>query len=609
MNILGISYGYHDSTTCLVIDGRVVTAVAEEKLTRQKHDSNFPKYSIDYCLKANNLKISDIDHIVYHEDPYQKFSRILTSSISGFPFTFKEFAESTKAWMSKKLWVLDDLAKNINFPEENIIYLSHHYSHALQSFMGSGFEESAILIVDAVGDWSSSSLYQGRWVDGKPEIKKVLEISFPHSLGLVYSAVTAYLGFNPNDSECSTMALASFGEPKYLEEFRQIIYASENSIYKVDQSYFNFISFYNGPVTKKFKKVFGPSRDQSSRYNFDSFKSFAQNMTSQDKRFADIACSLQTVLEERILDLCHYLKSKVSSNNLCYAGGVSMNCVANTKVLKEGIFENIYIPPEPGDGGTCIGSALYVSALHNQLHYNDIKYPVYLGAKYCEQSSLKMIEHLNFKYLNKYIDEKIPRTNSWQVLENKTAVEIVKTAAKLLHEGKIIGWYQNNAEIGPRALGNRSILFKASDTSLAKRASQLVKSRASFRPYALSILEEDAKRLIELDEKYVSNYRWMQFTAKIKDEYVEDLRGGLHVDLTSRVQIVTNEDNSTYYQLINEYRELSGFGAIVNTSFNLSGYPMVNQPSEALAMFAQTDMDALFIGKTIILKVKANESH
>ena len=243
MNILGVSFGDHDSTSCLVQNGDVACAISEDRLTRQKHDSNFPSYSIDYCLKSSNLKLKDIDFVVYHEDPYNKFSRVLSSSLSGFPFTHKEFAESTKSWMSKKLWVLDELNKKLDIPSEKIIYLGHHFSHALQAFVGSGYDESAILIVDAVGDWSSSSLFKGKWVDGKPVIEQIIEIAFPHSLGLVYSAVTAFLGFNPNDSECSTMALASFGKPKYVKEFREIIKSNPESIYEIDQSYFNFFKF------------------------------------------------------------------------------------------------------------------------------------------------------------------------------------------------------------------------------------------------------------------------------------------------------------------------------------------------------------------------------
>jgi len=606
MITLGISFGYHDSNVAIVRDGVVVSAVSEERLSRIKHDSGFPMLSVEHCLNEAGVTLREVDQIVYHEDPFAKFSRVLTASSSGFPFTRKEFVESMKSWLSRKLWTLGEIQKRLDIENKELTYLAHHFSHGAQAFMGSGFDEAAIVIVDAVGDWSCSAIYKGKWVDGKPEIKRIREDAFPNSLGLVYSAVTAYLGFEPNDSECSTMALAGFGKPVHLEKFRKILGLGKDGHYSIDRSYFNFVSFYRNPWSKKFEKEFGSPRKKSDRLSFNVHVDEQKLKSSDEGRWADIACSLQLALEECLVAMAREAREITGSSNLCLAGGVAYNCVATSRIWDAKIFSAIHIPSDPGDGGTAVGAALYAQAQKISLDYSKLVYRPYLGPHFSEEKELAMLPYINPSRLRNYQLPGVREASSWNVLKPESEAELIQIVATHLKEGAIVGWFQGRSELGPRALGNRSILVRPDDVNLASRLSKNVKARASFRPYALSVSAGQCERALTIEKEFISHNRWMQYAVKINPAAREQVRAAIHADDTTRPQICFREDNPLYHDLLEETAKLTGIPGLLNTSFNASGYPIVSTPTEALSMFARTDMDLLVLNHSVIVKERRN---
>lgn len=604
MRVLGVSYGYHDASACMVVDGRVVAAAAEERFTRQKHDSNFPTYAVEYCLKEAGISAADLDQAVFHEDPHAKFSRVLCSAMAAYPDSRREFVESMKAWLGRKLWAVNTISARLDLPPDKITYLGHHFSHAVQAFMGSGFESSAILVVDAVGDWSCSALYRGRWEEGKPKVERLLEVGFPNSLGLVYSAVTAYLGFSPNDSECSTMALAAFGKPRFADQMRQIVAAVEDGLYEVDQSYFNFTRFFRGPVTERFLETFGPARSFKDELPFDCFGEPKSKISDEAQRLADVAASTQLVLEERVLGLCKKLHALAPSENLCFAGGVSLNCVSNYRVLTESPFKNLYIPPDPGDGGTSVGTALYYATSQAGGTPAEHAYTPYLGVRFDEADDVKLVDFVKPEHFAPYLKHGValPPGSKWRWKTYDDAAELCAAVAERLMAGQIVGWVQGRSELGPRALGNRSILIRPDDTTLATRLSKNVKERAALRPYAFSVTDKDALATLDIDPSRLRNNRWMQYAVPVAPSAQTKLRAAIHIDGTTRPQVCYPEDNPTYHQLLGAFGARFGLEALLNTSFNPAGYPIVQTPVEAMAMFARTEMDALVLNRTVIWK-------
>lgn len=603
MKVLGVSYGYHDASACLVVDGRVIAAAAEERFTRQKHDSNFPTYAVEYCLKEAGLSSADLDQAVFHEDPHAKFSRVLCSSMAAFPDSRREFVESMKAWLGRKLWAVNAISARLDLAPDKITYLGHHFSHAVQAFMGSGFDSSAILIVDAVGDWACSALYRGSWEDGKPRVERLLEVGFPNSLGLVYSAVTAYLGFSPNDSECSTMALAAFGEPRFAEKMRALLAETEDGLYQVDQTYFNFTRFFRGPVTERFLEEFGPARAYTDDLPFDCFGTSAR-ISKDAQRLADVAASVQLVLEERVLGLCRKLHGLAPSENLCFAGGVSLNCVSNYRVLTESPFKNVHIPPDPGDGGTSVGTALYYGADQGGGAPGGHAYSPYLGVELDETDAAALIDFIKPDHFLPYLKRGVTLAPGlkWRWKTFGDHRELCASVADRLLRGQIVGCVQGRSEFGPRALGNRSILIRPDDTRLATRLSKNVKERSALRPYAFSVTAADASRTLAIDPGLFRSNRWMQYAVPIVESARPKLAAALHIDGTSRPQVCYPEDNPAYHALLTAFGERFGLAALLNTSFNPSGYPLVTTPVEAMAMFARTEMDALVLNNTVVWK-------
>ncbi len=597
---LGIAYGYHDASASLVKDGRLIFSTTEDRLSRQKHDAQFPINAIRECLEKGNISPKDLDQITFHEDPYQKFSRIICSTFAGYPRTRREFSSSMLSWLKGKLWPFHEIAEQLDVDPAKIFYFNHHYSHALTGFLGSGFDDAAILVVDAVGDWACTSIYSARWSNSKPAFEKVYESHFPHSLGLVYSAFTEFLGFKPNDSECSTMALASFGEPKYVGEIGKMV-SQESDRFTVRQEFFNFITYSEGATSKHFENIFGEARSASSVLKFSSFEKIAD---PKNQKYADIAASIQSVFSQTVLDLAEKARVATKSSNLCISGGGAMNCVANSFIMKNSKFENYHVPIDPGDGGSSIGPALYANlTLNDQTRQPvDLVYLPYMGVSSQKNLDLKYLELLDprkFLRFEKVLNSQAP-TNRWK-RKNCTKENGIAETVKLLVAGYSVGILNGASEIGPRALGNRSILIRPDDVAVAMKLSETVKKRARFRLYALSMLPEFALKSLVLTGD-IKKYRWMQFTAEVKDEFRDRLKAAVHIDGTTRPHICYQEDNPEMHRLLQAFEKNTGIGAILNTSFNESGKPLVATGYDALIMFARTSLNALVIDYEQIIR-------
>lgn len=594
---LGIAYGYHDASAALVRNGKLIFSTTEDRLSRQKHDPQFPFNAVEACFDFAGITARDLQNVAFHEDPYEKFTRILCSNFAAYPRTHKEFASSMVAWLKGKLWPFHDIAKHVGVDPAKIVYFNHHYSHAMTGFLGSGFKDAVILVVDAVGDWATTSAYHGDWKDGKPQFRKLFEVQFPHSLGLMYSAFTEYLGFRPNDSECSTMALSAFGQDRFHKEVQSLLEVQDGQ-YRVRQDFFHFLNYSKGAVTDEFVKLFGPSRNAMSRLRFSSWEHVPDD---EHQRHADVAASLQAVYTEELLKLAQKAFAETPSSNLCLVGGGAMNCVAASSLTEQSPFKNYYIPPDPGDGGSSIGVALYTNHVENnfQLNPQDLKYTPYMGSMPESQDALAMIEHLDTRKFLRF-EKRVHDKGTFKKWSRHDGDAVARVAQYLL-AGKSVGYVHGASEIGPRALGHRSILVRPDSIEVAKKLSASVKKRAAFRPYAISILPECAERALELHAP-METYKWMQFTARVQPAYREKLRAACHIDGTTRPHICYQEDNPEMYALLREIKKHAGLGALLNTSFNESGFPLVATAYDAMVVFARTGLDVLVLDDTVLEK-------
>jgi len=606
MKVLGISSYYHDSSAALISNGEVIACAAEERFTRQKHDPNLPRFAIEFCLEEGRISPQDLDAIVFYEDPNIKFTRVLASSLAGYPFSRRGFVKSMKSWLGVKLWIKNEISKRLNVNPENIKFIPHHTSHLAQAFLQSSFKESAILTVDAVGEWAATTLCHGSMENGL-NIRNLEILPYPHSLGLVYSAFTAFLGFRVNDGECSTMALASFGEPRFVPEIKKIIQIQDDKTYRIDPSYFNFNQFKETPYSQKFLEIFGEPRCFKDLIKLDclSERKARSQIDSDELRYADIASSIQSVLEESLLSLCDKLSKITGSKNLCIAGGVGLNCVANKKIIESSAFEKVFIPPDPGDGGAAIGAALYHFYKNNEQNSIPLKGTPFLGKEYDESSDAEMLKFMDPNSWDQYRGkDRSPIAGTKLVVKTYEEFnDVLKIAAEELRSGKVVGWFQGRFENGPRALGNRSILIDPGNISAVKKLSKKVKNRASFRPYALAVTSEDAKKVLEFKGPPPDLAKWMKVTMAVKKEALAMVKTAVHIDGTTRPQICFVEDNRKFHKLLSAFGELSGVSALLNTSFNESGYPIVGSPVDALLTFARTDMDTVVINNLVVRKI------
>ena len=565
MYILGISCYYHDSAAAILKDGEVIAAVEEERFSRKKNDDGFPKHAINYCLNDSGISASDLNCVVFYDKSILKFERLLDNYIAVAPRGLRSFLDTIPKWLHKRLWVKEEIKKHLVGFKGKIYFPEHHMSHAAYSFFTSPFEESAILTVDGVGEWTTTSFGSAK----QTEIKLTHDIRWPHSLGMLYSAFTYYLGFQVNEGEYKLMGLASYGKPKYFEKImNEIIDVKEDGSLQLNMKYFAF-TWDKVMINSKFEEFFGvPRRTEDSRI---------------EQIHYDIGASAQKVLEEILLKMANHIHRITGQKNLCLGGGVALNGVANSRILNEGPFEKVHIPPSPGDGGSAVGCAQYVyySILNNKRNIQTdtakmIRNNVYLGPQYSNDEIQTFLDSKKIHY------KKLDRQ------------DLLSYTAKLISEQNVVGWFQGRVEWGPRALGNRSILADPRNEDMKDILNEKIKHREGFRPFAPSILEEYTKEYFEIE--IPSPY--MLFVAKIKKP--EKIPAVTHVDGTGRLQTISRDANSLYYDLINEFYKLTGIPVIINTSMNVKGEPIVNTPEQAYAMLQKTDMDYIIMGNYVV---------
>jgi len=589
MKILGISSHYHDSAASLVIDGKVVAAAQEERFTRKKHDPRFPILAIQYCLKEAGLKLSELDAVAYYEKPLQKFDRILETYIHSVPFGHSYFVSSFPIWIKEKLFLRGEIHKDLKKIDskmefEKILFSEHHLSHAASAFFPSPFEEALVLTLDGVGEWATSSVAVGQ--GSQLSIKK--ETHFPHSLGFLYSAVTAFCGFKVNSGEYKLMGLAPYGEPKFKKLIlKEMVSILEDGSFMLNLSYFAFLkgqAMFSEKMAELFKT---PPRTPE------------QALTPV---YMDIAASVQAALEEILLMMTRRLHADYGMENLCMAGGVALNCVANSKILGDKKFKKIWIQPAAGDAGGSLGAALGVHHLHFQkprrVEREDAMNGAYLGTAYSDTELISALNRVHLKF---------------ESVGNPESV-----TAGLLAEGLSVGWFQGRMEFGPRALGCRSIIADARHPEMQKKLNLQIKFRESFRPFAPAVLEEDVGEWFDFDRP--SPY--MLFVADVakkwrREEPVEmKARFGLdrlnfsrseipavtHLDYSARLQTVSARTNPRFHALISEFKKRTGCPVVVNTSFNVRGEPIVESPEDAIRCFLGTDLDVLVLGNQIVRK-------
>ena len=595
--ILGISAFYHDSAATILIDGKIIAAAQEERFTRKKHDSNYPFNAIEFVLNFSNIKLSDIDQIIFFEKPFLKFERLLETYVAFAPKGFKSFCKAIPVWLRDKLFqkklLFNELKRHDNnFKEDKKIHFSdHHLSHAASAFFPSPFEEAIVLTADGVGEWSTTTVAIGK--GNNLEIKK--EIYFPHSLGLLYSAFTYYTGFKVNSGEYKLMGLAPYGVPIYEDKIiNHLIDIKEDGSFHLDQTYFNYATGLT-MTSKKFHNLFGQNPRDSKKEKLTQFH-------------MDIAASIQKVTEDIMIKLAKSLKEEFNISNLCLAGGVALNCVANGKILKKKIFDNIWVQPAAGDAGGSLGAALalwYIEQ-HNPriVNLNDDMQGSYLGPEYSQKEIQNELDKIGAVY----------KIKSEEDLLNQTADD--------LSIGEAIGWFQGRMEFGPRALGNRSILGDPRSSEMQKNLNLKVKYRESFRPFAPSILKEDLEEWFDLniDSPYmlmvanINKDKTINITADQKKLFGIDklnikrseIPAVTHVDYSARIQTVDKETNKKYYELIKKFKEKTNCPVIINTSFNVRGEPIVNTPSDAFNCFMGTELDKLVIGNCYLDKKSQN---
>ncbi|RMW39985.1 MAG: hypothetical protein EA442_04020 [Candidatus Nitrosopelagicus sp.] len=564
---LGISCYYHDSAAALLKDGKVVAAVEEERFSRKKFDDDFPKMAIEWCLKEANIKPKQIDSVAFYDKPVLKFDRLLDNYIAVAPRGLYSFLDTIPKWIHKRLWIKTEIKKVLKGFKGEIIFPDHHMSHAAHTFYTSSFTDAAILTVDGVGEWSTTSFGYAK----NNSITLTNDIRWPHSLGLFYSAFTYFLGFQVNEGEYKLMGLASYGKPRFYDTILNnlIDVKSDGSIH-LDMKYFAFT--YDKVMTNgKFAKLFG-------------IEPRKRNEKTEQIHY-DIGASAQKVLEDILLKMVNHVYNKTKIKNLCLGGGVALNGVANYRILKEGPFDNIHIPPSPGDAGSAVGCAQY---LYHIYHKN---------SRVIEQDESKVIlenVYVGPSYTNNEIKSFLDSKGiSYEEFEN---IELLKKTAKMISDGNIVGWFQGKMEWGPRALGCRSILADPRKSEMKDILNEKIKHRESFRPFAPSILEEHVSDYFEIDR--TSPY--MLMVAPVKKP--QDIPAVTHVDGTGRLQTVHRNANSMYYDLISEFYKITGVPVIINTSMNVMGEPIVNTPEQAYQMIVKTDMDYIVIGNYLVKK-------
>lgn len=592
MRILGISAFYHDSAACLIQDGQVVAAAQEERFTRRRHDSAFPRQAVEFCLNQGGLRPDALDAVAFYDKPLLKFDRILETHLAWAPRGLKSFMMAVPVWLAEKLWMPSVISKEVGngIP---LLFAEHHESHAASAFFPSPFESAAVLTVDGVGEWATSSYGVGR--GNKVEMLK--EMHFPHSLGLLYSAFTYFTGFKVNSGEYKVMGLAPYGEPKYAKAiFDHLIDLKDDGSFAMNQEYFDYCAGLKMTSAKMEPLFGGPPRKPESKLT---------------QREMDLAASVQVVTEEIMLRMARHIRQETGERNLCLAGGVALNCVANGKLLRAGIFDDIYIQPAAGDAGGALGAAL--SAYH---HYHDKPRVTVPGTDWQRGS------YLGPEYSDDEVAAAISQFGAKSTLHPSNE-SMCAEVARLMAEGKVVGWFQGRMEFGPRALGARSIIGDARSPEMQKIMNLKIKFRESFRPFAPAVLAEKVSEWFEHDR----SSPYMLIVADVLEKHRKQLSGAddalwgidklnvprstipavTHVDYSARLQTVHADTNPNFHRLISEFDRLTGCPVVVNTSFNVRGEPIVENPAQAYTCFMRTEMDVLVLGRHVLLKSEQPE--
>ncbi len=568
MHILGISCFYHDAAAALLRDGQLLAAAEEERFSRKKHDNGYPARAIRFCLDTAGIRAEELDAVVFYEKPFIKFDRIVKTTLQTAPRSARLFRTTLGGWLFDKLWVQELIRADLGVPADRILFAEHHQSHAASAFYCSPFEEAAVLTVDGVGEWACGTIGHGRGT----ELTQSHEIRFPHSLGLLYSAFTAFLGFEVNEGEYKVMGMAPYGAPRYLDKVDRVMKVYEDGSLWLDLSYFSFQHSSERSFTRKFVDLFGPPRNSA-------------DSEAMDPLYCDIAASVQKAVENAVVRMARHAVRQAGSTRLCYAGGVALNSVANWRILRESGVEELYVQPAAGDSGGALGAALYAQhALLNQPRRFVMNH-AYWGA----EASAETVE--NFLKA-----QGIP----FERFEDKN--RLVDRAAGLLASGKGMGWVQGRFEWGPRALGNRSILADPRKAEMKDIVNRKIKFREPFRPFAPSVLAKEAAAYFDLPAGSELASQFMLVVPPVRPEKRSEIPAVTHVDGTGRVQTVEDSANPLYADLIRAFGKQTGVPILLNTSFNLKGEPIVNTPSEATLTFQRSEMDALVLGHCLVTK-------
>jgi len=591
MYILGVSCYYHDAAAALLHDGALVAAAEEERFSRVKHDYGFPKNAIRFCLNQVGIEGRDLDYVVFFEKPFRKFDRILMTTLQTYPQSWKVFRESMISWMIDKLWVGSTLQNELGVSKKKVLFCEHHMSHAASAYLCSPFDQAAILTVDGVGEWVTTTYGVGRGND----IRLLKQIEFPHSIGLLYSAFTAFLGFEVNEGEYKVMGMAAYGEPRYVDKVWKLVEQNRDGSFSLDMDYFCFHHSTDQTYNRKFVALFGEPRSRKLQF-FTKEAGFPKyfgeppgnynELCDLNQHYADVAASIQRVTEELLLNMANHLQRETGLKQLCIAGGVGLNSVANARILKETRFEQLFVQPAAGDGGGALGGALWA---YNSLLGKPRSFSMQHAYWGRSNSDAEISDFLRQNAISfRYFDD-----------DNELLDQVVER----LVQGKVIGWSQGRFEWGPRALGSRSIIADPRNPEMKDIVNAKIKFREPYRPFAPSVLAECAEKYFDLSRPQ-SHYpaRYMLYVVPVRENHRSTLPAITHVDGTGRLQTVFRDQSPRYYRLIERFGQATGVPIVLNTSFNLKGEPIVNTPANAFNTFSKSEMDNLVLENFLVEK-------
>lgn len=591
MYVLGISCFYHDAAAALLKDGVLVAAAEEERFSRKKHDSEFPINAIKFCLQTAGITANDLAYVAFYEKPFLKFERILMATLSQFPRAWRLFKEAMATWLPYKLWIRGIISDKLGISNDKILFVEHHLSHAASAYLCAPFDDAAIITVDGVGEWCTATLGIGTG----NQINLLKEMRFPHSLGLLYSAFTAFLGFEVNEGEYKVMGMAPYGAPRYVEKINKLAHVETDGSLQLDMSYFSYHYSPHKMFNGRFEDLFGKPRNNKTHFftistgypsYFGEKPADYEELGRQNQYYADVAASIQAFTEDVLLKMANHLHKETGKTRLCMAGGVALNSSANGRILRETPFEELYIQPASGDGGGALGAALYTyyTLLNNERKF--VMEHAYWGKEYSGEEIKAFLDDNGIKY---------------QYFKNEE--DLISMVVDRLQEGKVVGWFQGRFEWGPRALGNRSILADPRMADMKDIVNTKIKFREPYRPFAPSVLIERTREFFDLPEPS-KHYpaRFMLYIVNVNGDKKDKIPAITHVDGTARLQTVDKKNNPLYYKLIENFGAATGVPVVLNTSFNLKGEPVVNTPSDAFATFKKSGIDLLVMGNFAVTK-------